>query len=156
MAHRIERAAVELKKCVRALSCQHYRFEVEVGGCSVARMRDDVDAWILNGANQGRGVLLAVAIGIAEQVQARDDVVHAVKRVRVCDVHVALIVNNVQFRSQQQAHVAILAWHHMEVAEIDIGAGAWDGRPVLGYTKQCQFVLLCLSYHFVEGAERVA
>ena len=156
VAHGVERTAVEFEECACALGCQHNGFDVEVRGCAIAWMRNDVDVGILDSPQQGRSVLFSGAIGVAELVKTCDDVIHAVERVWVGDIYIALIVDDVQFRSKQQTHVAILTGHYVQVAEIDFGTSAWDGRSVFGHAKQRQMMLLCLSNHFVEGTERMA
>lgn len=156
MAHGVERAAVEFEECVGALGCQHDGFDVEVRGGAIAWVRDDVDVGILDGAKQRRGVLLSGTIGVAELVETCDDVVHAAERMWVSDIHVALIVDDVQFRSKQQAHIAILSGHYVQVAEIDFGASARDGWSVFGHAKQCQMVLLCLGNHLVKGTKSMS
>lgn len=153
---RIERTAVKFEESPSMACCQHYCFDVKVFGCAVARMRDDVYSWILDGSKEGGCVLFASAVGVAELVQACDDVVHAVQRFAICDVNIPFVVDDVQFGSEKQAHIAVLPWDNVLIAEIDGRAGSWNGWSMFGDAKYCKVLLLCFGYHLVECAESVA
>lgn len=84
------------------------------------------------------------------------DVIHGGQCLCVGDVEVAFVVDDVEFSSHEECHVAILAWHDMLIAEIDGWAGARYCRTVFGDSEDGEVVALCLGYHLVECAECMA
>lgn len=156
VAHRIEGGRVEFEEGAGLLGCTDYGLKVEIACGAIAWMADDVDARIVDGAKEGIGVLSAGAIGVAEGMEASNDVLHAIEIGRILEVKMTFIVDDVEFGSHHETHIAPLTRNDVHVAEVERIASAWDGWSMLGDAEEAEPKTLCLTDHLVKGAHGMA
>lgn len=124
------------------------RLEMERRG-PVARMTDDIDPRVADGANHGGGVLVGSARRITERVNAGDPEVETAEKL-LFHINITLVVENIQLDSIH------LARHAAQVLEIDRRAGARNAGSVLGDAQQLKSLLGGGLRHLLHRAESVS
>ena len=130
----VERTVVDFQQRAVLFGGKHKRFEMEL--CRpVARMADDVDIRITDGAQYGVGVLVDGSGRVAEGMQAGDADVQPFE-VSFFQVDGPLIVQDVQLRTEQQFHAIHAARHDVQVSEVNRGACARQAGGVFGDAQE--------------------
>ena len=130
------------------------RLEMERRG-PVARMTDDIDPRIADGANHGGGVLVGSARRITERVNAGDPEVETAEKL-LFHINISLVVENIQLDAKHQLDSIHLARHAAQVLEIDRRAGARNAGSVLGDAQQLKSLLGGGLRHLLHRAESVS
>ena len=130
------------------------RLEMERRG-PVARMTDDIDPRVADGANHGVGVLVGSARRITERVNAGDPEVETAEKL-LFHINITLVVENIQLDAKHQLDAIHLAGHAAQVLEIDRRAGARNAGSVLGDTQQLKSLLGGGLRHLLHRAESVS
>lgn len=155
VAHGVEAAGIDFEQRMRIACRQHDGFEEEVRR-TVARMRDDLHPRILDGGNHTIGVLLGRASLPTEFVDAGNAEVQAVAVVVIVEIQCAVMVQDVQFGPQEQAHAVHQARHNVEVAEIDGVARAGNAWRMFRDSEYLQSLFAGRGSHLLNGAVGVS
>ena len=149
----IERTVVDLEQHAVLLGRQYQRLEKQVGR-TVARVTDDVDVAIAYRPQHRLGILVDSTRQVAQRVQSGDAQVEKTEIV-LLQIEMPLVVDDIDFGTQQQLHPVHVARHHRQIAEIDVGTGPGDTARVFGNTQQLQPLVSRSLHHLLQGAECV-
>ena len=111
---------------------------------------DDVDRRIFHDAQVGCGVLDHGAAVVAGLVYAGNGVVQAVQIARF-QVHMALVVDDVQLAAQHQFYAKLLSRNNLEVDEIKRMAGTGDARGMFRDAKELYVLFGRGADHLLHG-----
>ena len=94
-------------------------------------MSDDVDGWILHGAQVCIGVLGSSAAFYTGLMEAGNGIIQLLQKILV-QIHITLKIHDVQFHPHQELHAVQGAGKDFKVNEMVIMGAAGHGRGMVG------------------------